>query len=254
MMKYYHDIPAWLDGTTHLPDGEYRAYHVIICLIYLRDGPIALNEKGIAGSCNQHVNAFRSNLRKLVEKGKLVVNDGKISNPRANAEIARFRAQPEHNLTTPKGHQPCKPLKNKNSDGRTLLSFLPTEDSLTQGVEEKREISKGSFDEFWNAYPHKVGKAAARLKFAMAMRKVLFSTLMDALARYVAKTDDRPWCNPATWLHQERWTDEPAKNGGQNGKSLTAAADRLVQWADDQAKADASSEGFGRLLSHGPIR
>jgi hypothetical protein len=30
--------------------------------------------------------------------------------------------------------------------------------------------------------------------------------------RYIGKTDDRPWCNPATWLNQERWADQPAQS------------------------------------------
>ena len=29
----------------------------------------------------------------------------------------------------------------------------------------------------------------------------LADALMAALLRYAAKTDDRPWCNPATWLN-----------------------------------------------------
>ncbi|AMM84773.1 hypothetical protein AZF01_10735 [Martelella sp. AD-3] len=33
---------------------------------------------------------------------------------------------------------------------------------------------------------------------------------MDGLKRYVAKRDDRPWCNLSTWLNQDRWTDRPA--------------------------------------------
>jgi hypothetical protein len=28
--------------------------------------------------------------------------------------------------------------------------------------------------------------------------------------RYAAKTDDRPWCNPETWINQGRWEDRPA--------------------------------------------
>lgn len=76
--------------------------------------------------------------------------------------------------------------------------------------EEKKETRESAFDAFWAIYPHKVGKADAKAKFAAAVRKVEPETLMASLRRYVAKTDDRPWCNPATWLHQERWTDEPA--------------------------------------------
>jgi hypothetical protein len=34
---------------------------------------------------------------------------------------------------------------------------------------------------------------------------------MAGLEKYIAKTDDRPWCNPATWIHQDRWNDQPAQ-------------------------------------------
>ena len=65
-------------------------------------------------------------------------------------------------------------------------------------------------DQFWPIYPNKVGKADARKKFAIALRKVGLGVMLDALRRYAAKTDDRPWLNPSTWLHQERWADLPA--------------------------------------------
>lgn len=63
---------------------------------------------------------------------------------------------------------------------------------------------------FWPAYPHKVGKPDARRKFVIARRKASLETIMAGLDAYRSKTDDRPWCNPATWLHQERWADQPA--------------------------------------------
>jgi hypothetical protein len=41
---------------------------------------------------------------------------------------------------------------------------------------------------------------------------VELETLIRARDRYIAtKPPDRPWCNPATWLNQERWLDEPAQ-------------------------------------------
>lgn len=77
----------------------------------------------------------------------------------------------------------------------------------------------GYRDEFWAKYPHKVGKGDALAKLERARAKVAWAELTAALDRYIAKTDDRPWCNPATWLHQERWADQPSLfNGGQHGK------------------------------------
>lgn len=66
------------------------------------------------------------------------------------------------------------------------------------------------FECFWEKFPNKVGKADARKAFPKAVTKVDPDQMLAALDRYVHKTDDRPWCNPATWLNQERWTDQPA--------------------------------------------
>lgn len=70
--------------------------------------------------------------------------------------------------------------------------------------------ARGEFDQFWALFPNKVGKADASKAFVKARQRVDFHTMMDGLARYVRKTDDRPWCNPSTWLNQDRWADEPA--------------------------------------------
>jgi hypothetical protein len=67
------------------------------------------------------------------------------------------------------------------------------------------------FVEFWAAYPNKVGKPDARLKFQKALEKAELPEILAGLHRYVTgRPPDRPWCNPATWLHQERWNDQPA--------------------------------------------
>lgn len=76
-----------MDGTEGLDDGPYRVYHVVCQLIYLNEGPIALNEQGIAGRCKQHILAFRRNLKALLDLGKLVLIDGRLSNNRAATEL-----------------------------------------------------------------------------------------------------------------------------------------------------------------------
>lgn len=69
----------------------------------------------------------------------------------------------------------------------------------------------GEFAEFWSAYPHKVGKRDAEKAFAKARTRASFDAIMAGLRRYAAKTDDRPWCNPATFLNQDRWEDAPSE-------------------------------------------
>ncbi|MDQ0505966.1 hypothetical protein [Xanthobacter agilis] len=90
-------------------------------------------------------------------------------------------------------------------------------------------------DLFWRAYPHRVGKsdALAKLDRIRKSRRVTFAKLMSGLDAYIAsKPPDRQWCNPATWLNQGRWDDEPniaAPPRGQERSQheLLTAFDRL---------------------------
>lgn len=67
------------------------------------------------------------------------------------------------------------------------------------------------FEQFWRVFPNKVGKRAAEKSFIAALKRVSFADLMAGLAAYVNKSDDRHWCNPTTWLNQDRWLDRPAQ-------------------------------------------
>lgn len=85
---YKHDIPSWMDGTEGLTAEEYRVYHVVVMLIYLNEWPIEANERGLAGRCNMHRLTFRTALASLIKSGKLVLENGQLTNARAVAELA----------------------------------------------------------------------------------------------------------------------------------------------------------------------
>jgi len=87
------------------------------------------------------------------------------------------------------------------------------EETETRGRAREADWPANFRDQFWDAYPHKVGKKTAidKLKRIKRDGSVSFARLMLGLAAYVHdKPPDRPWCNPATWLNQERWDDQPA--------------------------------------------
>lgn len=71
------------------------------------------------------------------------------------------------------------------------------------------------FDLVWAAYPRKVGKGAARKVWVkLAPDTALVQTMLDAL---VWQRQQPQWLKDggqyiphlATWLRQERWSDEP---------------------------------------------
>ena len=94
----------------------------------------------------------------------------------------------------------------------------------------------GEFDEWYSRYPNKVGRADAAKAFDKARAKVPFQSLADGLTRYLAKADDRPWCNPATWLNQERWADEPAQVA-RGSPGPRTAADVLMNLSEQMENA-----------------
>lgn len=91
MVSYYqHHIAPWMDGTEGLSDGAYRVYHTIVQIIYLNDGPIVINEHGLAGRCNMHLLKFRKYLSELLKSEKISkTGDGRITNCRAELELAK---------------------------------------------------------------------------------------------------------------------------------------------------------------------
>ena len=100
-------------------------------------------------------------------------------------------------------------------------------------------VPQGTFDRFWEAYPKKVGKEAARNAFRR-VRGVSIETILQAIAR---QKDSRQWReengrfipNPATWLNQGRWEDEAtvAESGGEDAPPTdnyeTSDTDRLFR-------------------------
>lgn len=125
--------------------------------------------------------------------------------------------------------------RDASRDGTQACLFLPIlSSSLSiqekEGSKERmhaRARGDPAFDHFWDRYPHKVGKQSALKAWARVKQSgaVTFEELMAALERYRRKTDDRPWCNPSTWLNQGRWEDVPNEVNS-NGKSILAAIDR----------------------------
>lgn len=121
---YKHEIAKWMDGTEPLTDGEYRAYHVVCQLIYLHNGPITLNEPGIAARCNQHRLAFRNHLKGLLDKGKLEMIGNKISNKKAVREIEKRGAKPVAEKPQPPANPPLVGRGSAGGQQNNLLELL----------------------------------------------------------------------------------------------------------------------------------
>lgn len=129
---------------------------------------------------------------------------------------------PKENTQTPLNPPPISFSSSSPSNSSPLKVSVS---KTSHPIDEKKEFET----QFWPLYPNKVGRGAALRAFATARRKVELGAMLEGLGRYIAsKPGDRPWCNPATWLNQERWADQPAPllafvNGAPASKIVSAA-------------------------------
>lgn len=149
--------------------------------------------------------------------------------PTAKLHIDREAAFCEKQRRNASKPNEAKPSQTKPNEAKP--SQISQKDKDKEKDNDKERIDtltlKGSgispgespFDAFWRAYPRKTGKGDARNKFAKALTKTTFETIMTALERVKGSAqwqrDGGQYIpHPATWLNQERWDDDPGAAGG----------------------------------------
>lgn len=95
---------------------------------------------------------------------------------------------------------------------------------------EERRWADRAFDEFWAAYPRKVGKLAAKREWDRIRPTPELVKKMGATLAWQCEawTDPQFIPHPRTWLHQGRWDDEPpavTAPAAQPPKSLSGVAE-----------------------------
>lgn len=111
-------------------------------------------------------------------------------------------------------------IARMHADGMPMPAIIAAVKDAEDGG--RRNLA-GNFAAWWAAFPNKVGKGAAEKAYEKAIRLAAPEVLLDGVHRYAAKRDDRPWCNPATWLNQRRWEDEAPQPIATRPKSMAGS-------------------------------
>jgi len=111
-----------------------------------------------------------------------------------------------------------------------------------------------SFDEFWKAYPKRVGKDAAWKAWQSRTRAGTLPTIEALTAAIDTQKRSPAWVkdsgqyipNPATWLNQGRWQDEQASAPQSSGikywnetpteRGTREQKERLTKWLGEDAE------------------
>lgn len=156
-------------------------------------------------------------------------------------------AQTDAQVDEPPTHQRRKEEEPKKDNNQEVSKKETREAALASDFE---------FEDFWNLWPNKVGKPAALKAFVSARKRAGLDAIVDGVFAYIRdKPPDRPWLNPATFLNQNRWEDQPAKvaHGTNQAKSgsLVAAINRdLAALEQSEGTHFELPEGRIRLISN----
>jgi len=116
-----------------------------------------------------------------------------------------------------------------NSGGGSRSQRLYT---IKEPIKESIYSASDDFDTFWEHYPRKIGKLAAKSAFAKAMKITDLDTIMDACVDFASSRrgqDEAFTPHPATWLNQGRWDDTTSiKRGPPSQEEMNRRAEEFV--------------------------
>lgn len=111
---------------------------------------------------------------------------------------------------------------------RGALEHHPSEHYLSEHNKELSIIDESTtaFECFWNIYPRKVGKDAARKAFRKAATGTDWKIIIDGARRYAADPNREAefTAHPTTWINAGRWSDEPLPARGNKQPAYTTYA------------------------------
>lgn len=216
-------VADYLADTRRLTMAEHGAYMLLI-MEYWRNGGLPDDEKKLArivGANAEEWAAVRENVSELFQDGW---RHKRIDKELADAEASYARRaaagrkggnakainQPEHSNATamPEDCSSSYLAMLKQSQPQSHTSSLRSEETRAERAAIANEAAQ-AFERFWIVWPNKTGKPAAVKAFFKVWREA--DAIIPGVNRYIRdKPADRPWLNPATFLNQRRWEDQPA--------------------------------------------
>ena len=224
-------VADYLADTRRLSTVEHGAYMLLI-MEYWRIGGLPSDDRKLArivGLSEGEWAEIRGNIADLFQDG--------WKHKRIETELEKAKAKNERRVEAGRRGGVAKAANNpsnatilpEQTPSNALASSSQPQPELEANASNKRASARNSAEaeiliefegEFWPAYPNKVGKPDALKSFLRARKSHPLAAIMAGLDFYKrGKPADRSWLNPATFLNQERFNDQPANVNARAGPS-----------------------------------
>lgn len=219
----------WLAGTFPLSPTDRGVFVTLIVHFINKDRVVPDHDQHLARLCNMSTRAYRTTKATLLAGDFIEVKGGHIWSEKASeqwkkdekySKIQALKARQKHRIDQGKAletqqtdpapapapaYASPSPSQDRDLERRSLSPHTPTTSS-------GRSVADG-FAEWWLQYIKKVGKKKALAEYDRIVKRkeATIDDLLAGLLRYNQSRDVRRGftLNPATWLNQGRWADEP---------------------------------------------
>ena len=219
-MKTNKGFPIYFDWIERLKDIEPDRAFAIICALsdYSKDGVNPLErfvgaERALVGIMFDQVKRAEYISAVNSENGLKSVQRRSTSVQRAFNERSTDEKIVNHPLNYNNNNSNNNNITEKEINKEKELPQKPKNDGKID--EKKPSVMEQRFNQFWAAYPKKVGKAYAEQCFKkLKPTAELTQKMLDAISEQKKSAE---WTrdngqfipHPSTWLNQGRWDDEP---------------------------------------------
>jgi len=208
---YKHFLGDYARDTAHLSMLEHGAYRLMLDHYYATGKSLPNDNAALYRICGAVSKPERDAVTRVAEAFFPVNGDGTRHNNRADKEIADAVAYAEA-----QSERAYKRWGNRTHMPADMPTHMPAHQSgicpedASHSHSQKKIKPLPGFEDFYQAYPRKVGRGAAEKAWAkLRPSPELLAEILSALQRWEVPTDPQYIPHPATWLNAKRWADEP---------------------------------------------
>lgn len=216
---------------------EFEGHFTQVPNSWLRDQRLSLRTKGLLAQLLSHTDGWSVTIGQLAEANtcgrdairtsvRELEEAGYLRRSQARAEGGEF-AEAVWETSEP---MTVSPMTDKPT---TVNPLHKNTNPKKTNLKKVYALSDDDFESFWEAYPRKVGKAAARKALEMAIRATKFDDILDGV-KFLARDPNLPPKEyipyPATWLNREGWNDEAYPVRGQEKMKPPAETPGKNDW------------------------
>lgn len=197
---------------------------------WIRDDRLGFRAKGILTLLMSHQDGWRISLESLADgqDGITAIRTAVNQLEETGYLTRQFVRNDKHQIEATEWviQDPFENLISENLISENLISENRTHKN--NNIKEhniKEENINNHFEKFWDKYPRKIGKGAARKAWQKAIKTHQPKTILEGVSNY-ANHPDLPEMSyiphPSTWLNQERWMDDLSTMGTTNATNMAS--------------------------------